>query len=383
LIRCDHDGVSARGAALSIHENGTAHPTVQPSDAEVESARVKAEILAKASHQIRTPMNAIIGMTGLLLDTPLTSEQREFADTIRQSADALLKIINELLDDPDDPQQAQEINSMTASAPAVPTKFTKETIRVLLAEDNTVNQKVALRQLTKLGFQVDAVANGLEAVKAIEREVYPIILMDCQMPEVDGYQATQTIRAMQTASPFRWRYRPYIIAMTANALAGDREVCLASGMDDYVSKPVRIVELESALQRGLDSLQKSTSAPPAPAANLALVDSGAIENLRSLRMDGEPDPLAELVHLFINDTPDRVSQLQVALKNSSAQELEAAAHSLKGSAGNLGALTISDACLRIMQHAKYNEFPAIAKYVKSIEDDFAKVKQLLLEEVKR
>jgi CheY-like chemotaxis protein/HPt (histidine-containing phosphotransfer) domain-containing protein len=262
----------------------------------------------------------------------------------------------------------------------------KSSIRLLLAEDNAVNQKVALRQLNSLGYQVHAVRNGVEAVQAIEREIYPIVLMDCQMPEMDGYKATECIRLMQNTSPVAWKYRPYIIAMTANALAGDREACLAAGMDDYVSKPVRIEDLNDALKRGLDAMNRKSFTPAsfrAPESGAKIIDAEALNNLRSLRMDGEPDPLAELVELFLNDTPERIAQLHTALKNCAAYDLEATAHSLKGSAGNLGAQTIAATCGRIMQTARASDFAPVAPFIKSIEEDFGKVKPILLEEIKR
>jgi CheY-like chemotaxis protein len=125
-----------------------------------------------------------------------------------------------------------------------PGMASRHPLRILLAEDNVVNQKLALRMLSQMGYRADVAANGLEVLQAVRRQPYDVILMDVQMPEMDGLEATRSLCA-QPEIP----QRPYIIAMTANAMQGDREMCLEAGMDDYLSKPIRVDELMNALNR--------------------------------------------------------------------------------------------------------------------------------------
>jgi CheY-like chemotaxis protein len=132
--------------------------------------------------------------------------------------------------------------------------------RVLVAEDNIVNQKVAMAQLRGLGLAADAVANGKEVLSAIRLVPYEIIFMDCQMPEMDGFEACRMLRLAERNSNCSWKPPVWIIALTANAMSGEREKCLAAGMDDYLSKPVRVAEIKSALLRWKEARAKIATA---------------------------------------------------------------------------------------------------------------------------
>src|SRR5204863_75275 len=135
------------------------------------------------------------------------------------------------------------------AAPA-PAPIAAKVLRILVAEDNAVNQKVAVRQLEKLGYAVvDVAANGLEAIDALKRSAYHVVLMDCQMPELDGYEATRRIRQFSSADKAASSAAVHIIAMTANTMEGDRELCLTAGMDDYIAKPMRMEQLQAALEK--------------------------------------------------------------------------------------------------------------------------------------
>lgn len=233
-------------------------------------------------------------------------------------------------------------------------------IRVLVAEDNPVNQKVALRQLAKLGLYADAVANGREVLAALERIPYDVVLLDCNMPEMDGYTAAREIkrRLHDPAAGPPLRSRPYLIAITANALRGDRERCLAAGMDDYVQKPVELTELVGALGRAGVMVRPgappagapAAEAHPAPAANtwtVPVLDQQSLARLRQLQQPGQPDPVAEIIDLFLQDLPRRMQLISDALSRQDAAALKSAAHSLKGSARNLGAARLAALCAEL------------------------------------
>ncbi|HEY3900059.1 MAG TPA: response regulator [Chthoniobacter sp.] len=190
--------------------------------------------------------------------------------------------------------------------------------RVLLAEDNMINQKIALRQLAKLGYQADAVADGLEVLEALERIPYNIILMDCQMPDLDGYEATRRIRRKQT--------RPiYIIAMTANAMQGDREKCLAAGMDAYLTKPVRPEELAAAL------------ALCHPAASM---DSPVDFKQLSDAADGDPAEMHALATIYLEQADELMPELAAALAEASAPDVNAVAHKFAGASASCGMIAL-------------------------------------------
>ena len=141
----------------------------------------------------------------------------------------------------------REVVSKTAAPATVkpqmdPDMARRHPLRILLAEDNVVNQKLALRQLQQLGYRADLASNGVEAIESVERQTYDVVLMDVQMPEMDGLEASRRITGKLPSGR-----RPRIVAMTANAMQGDREMCLAAGMDDYIAKPIRVNQLVEAL----------------------------------------------------------------------------------------------------------------------------------------
>jgi signal transduction histidine kinase/CheY-like chemotaxis protein/HPt (histidine-containing phosphotransfer) domain-containing protein len=210
--------------------------------------------------------------------------------------------------------------------------------RILVAEDNLVNQKLAVRMLERLGYQPDIVSNGDEALRAFQRETYAAIIMDCQMPVMDGYVATRYIRERERQSPSATA-SPHIpiIALTANAMQGDRERCKAAGMDDYLSKPVKTDDLGRILQRWVPlSPSEDSPASAPPQRETTKTDAGIFDAGRMLsNIGGDAELYDQLIRLFLDRHGAMVQDIQVAIDRQDSSALEQAAHSLKGTAGNL------------------------------------------------
>ena len=225
-------------------------------------------------------------------------------------------------------------------------------LKVLLAEDNVVNQRLAATLLRRMGHQVLLAINGLQALEMLNQETIDIVLMDCQMPELDGFETTRRLRRMESNGAFGRRPPHFVVALTANAMTGDREKCIAAGMDEFLTKPLEFEQLDAVLKTAANrGPQGSREVEPIPTprpnavpgnpAQAEVYDPRFISTLRSLRTEGEPDPVAELVDLFISDTPLRLKAAEDAFQARDAESLRVAAHTLKGSSNNLGGKRLS------------------------------------------
>ncbi|MEA3186797.1 MAG: two-component system, sensor histidine kinase and response regulator [Chthoniobacter sp.] len=228
-------------------------------------------------------------------------------------------------------------------------------LRILIADDNVVNQRVAAHEVRQLGYSADTVADGCEVLEALSRIPYAVILMDCHMPQLDGYETTRRIRAAGG-------HQPYIIAITANAMQGDKEVCLAAGMDNYVSKPVRTAELKAALRK----------AHPVPAEP---VSAKALAALRKLEKGGAPGIFSELAELFAQSTPQLLSQACNALDDPT--QLAMIAHTLKGSCFTFGAHPMAALCLELEQRGRRGIGRDAREIINAIELEFFTVRAAL------
>jgi signal transduction histidine kinase/CheY-like chemotaxis protein/HPt (histidine-containing phosphotransfer) domain-containing protein len=247
-------------------------------------------------------------------------------------------------------------------------------LRILVAEDNAVNQQLALLLLSKLGYRADVASNGLEAVEAVERQPYDVVLMDVQMPEMDGLEATRRLRARG-----RDGATPRIIAMTANAMQGDREACLEAGMDDYVAKPIHRDELVAALWRaGPASRPEAVPGPappaePAPAPRAAagdVLDRTAIDRLLETFGDEGPAFVTDLVATFFAEAPTLISAAHAGLAQKRVEDLRRAAHSLKSNGAALGATGFAAVCRALEAAAREADLDAAARLVPEVDAEY-------------
>jgi PAS domain S-box-containing protein len=288
------------------------------------------------------------------------------------------------------------VSAPTAGAAALPRSAKDEGrgIHILLAEDNVVNQQVAVYMLESRGYRVDVVGNGREALDALARVPYRLVLMDCQMPEMDGVEATAEIRRREIST----QHTP-IVALTARALRGERERCIAAGMDDYIAKPITPDVLYSTLRRWVPRTSAPTEAPSAETRSIVsmspepmaapvepeptpTIDRAVLANLRKLQQPGEPDVLGQLIDLFLNETPSRLAAVREAVEKGDAPRLAKAAHTLKGSSASLGARQMACVCAELEAKGKAGDLTSASALLAQLEAEFERGCSALLAEKK-
>ena len=288
-----------------------------------------------------------------------------------------------------------------ASSLGIAVSSTRLHAKVLLAEDNAVNQFVAQRMFKLMGCPFDIVNNGQLAVEAVQRGGYDIVLMDCQMPVMDGYAATRAIRQWESTQAGGRRLP--IVALTANALVGDADVCLAAGMDDHLPKPYTRDQLVSTMVRWLparlvelvhsgparapaDINPPTTPALPAtpiavataPPAESIVLNARALDNIRALDPDGQDGVLAEAVNIYLDDTPAQLAAMQAAARAGDMPEVVRLAHAMKSASHNVGASQLGDLCRQLEQLGKARSVEEVRALVPSLEAHFRAVVPLLL-----
>jgi PAS domain S-box-containing protein len=259
-------------------------------------------------------------------------------------------------------------------------EIARQRIRLLLAEDNPVNQMVAVTLLKKHGYRVDVVANGREAVLALQRIPYDLVLMDCQMPEMDGFEATRTIRS---ADGHVLNPQIPVVALTAYAMTGDRERCEAAGMNDYLSKPLRPADLDAALERWLAKPEKFPF--PFDSAESHLTPSGewdaAVFNEEELlkRLMNDRELAAVIMTAFLEDVPQHIEEMKVNLENKDIQNVYRMAHSIQGSSAYLSARLLRQEAGEAEKLAESGNLEKVAAQLPRIEFEFACFKEAVFQ----
>ncbi len=253
-------------------------------------------------------------------------------------------------------------------------------LRILLTEDNLVNQKIALKQLQSLGYSADVAGNGKEALELLEKVPYDLILMDCQMPILDGLETTKEIHRWQESS-FASRRRPVVIAMTANAMKEDRQMCLDAGMDDYLSKPVMKENLAAMLEHWGSVIYKAKETA-ATEQTVSTTDVGSVnlpidwERLHQLS-ENNPEFELELLQIFVEDIQPRLEVIKIAIATHDFEELALQTHQIKGASANMGVTIMHLAAEKLEQLAYKQERRGTTNLILDLEEFVKRIQDFL------
>ncbi|BCL34071.1 response regulator [Nostoc sp. MS1] len=241
-------------------------------------------------------------------------------------------------------------------------------LKILLAEDVLVNQKIALKMLQKLGYRADVANDGLEALEAVQRQTYDVVFMDVQMPEMDGWETTRRIRQEVAASS-----QPWIIAMTAHARPEDRQQCLAAGMDDYITKPINLEEITAVLKK----LGAQAASQPQPLASVpqtaSAIDESILQQLRDMMGDDGDRMIAELIELYLEDTPKMIETMQDAIAKADITQLKKTAHALRSPTVSIGAVNLGKLCETLEDIAATQSIDEVSTVVNELNNEYHNV----------
>ncbi len=241
----------------------------------------------------------------------------------------------------------------------------------MLAEDNPVNQAVALGMLRKFGYTVDVVKNGLEAIDAVQHKTYDLVLMDCMMPEMDGYRATTEIRRQQSAG--RLHHFP-IIALTANAIEGDREKCLTTGMDDYLAKPIKAKDLVNIIELWLGNSKSIRSrnnlSELEQSNNQDSIDPDALASIRSLEVDYGDELLKQVISTYLDNSSKLMQALEQAWSIGDLKAIRMTSHTLKSSSSQVGAHSLAELFRNVENEARNDIYDVSGQALVAIKQQF-------------
>jgi two-component system, sensor histidine kinase and response regulator len=336
------------------------------------------ELLRRLSHDLRTPMTNVLGSTELLLESELDTSQRLAAENVHRSGRELLDVVDKLLAAHQIGKSAPPSSGEFKAAPRVSAVLSGR--RVLLAEDNAFNRALIEHVLEPMGCAVDKACSGTEAVRAFRPGRYDLVLMDCQMPEMDGLTATRQIRRLEAGLG-----RVPVIAVTAGTVSGARRACLDAGMDDFLAKPFSLGRLRKKVLEWLlpsidseppdadDRKSEPDVVPPTP--DEANVDLSRLQELA--RESGSQQIVEELSLIFLDDVAKRVVALGLAAQARDQRAYLNVIHAIKGASGNFGAVRMARIAEASERQAKHGDLSNVDAAVVDLGDELELVRGVL------